>query len=395
MSSFEPHSKFKIQNSKFSRLPPYPLADVPAIKRELRSRGVDIIDLGVGDADLAPPPAAVKALAEAAADAANSRYSFQLGLVAFREEITGWMKRRFGVDLDPMTEVLPVIGSKEAIFHLPFAYLEQGDIAIIPDPGYQAYLGGTLLAGGEPYIVSLRPEHEFLLPVDTIPPEIRNRARILYLNYPNNPTAAIAPRAYLDRVIAFCHEHNLLLVYDNAYSEVAFDGYVPPSILEIPGAREVAVEFHSLSKTYNMTGWRIGWTAGNASAVAALTRVKTFSDTGVPFIMQHAAIAALRSHAAWLPGNLATFRARRDVAVQSLRNVGFDVKVPTATMYLWVPVPGGGSSEEFARRLLVEQGVAVLPGSSLGPGGEGFVRIALTVPEHRLTEAAERMGRLQ
>jgi LL-diaminopimelate aminotransferase len=381
-------------SQRFQSLPPYPLADVPGIKRELRARGIDIIDLGVGDADLAPPPAAVAALKESADDPANSRYSFQLGLPAFREEIARWSESRFGVELDPFREILPLIGSKEGIFHLPFALLDPGDVAIIPDPGYQAYLGGTVLAGGEPYIVPLRPEHDFLIPLDELPARVVERARILFLNYPNNPTTAAAPRAYLEEAVAFCRRNGIVLAYDNAYSEVAFDGYRPPSILEIEGAREVAIEYHSLSKTYNMTGWRVGWAAGGDALIAALARVKSFADTGVPFTIQHAALAALRTQAEWLPGNLEVFRRRRDAAVELLRAGGFAVEAPRATMYLWVPLPVGVDSESFARRLLLEEGVAVLPGAALGAGGEGFFRIALTAPEERIREAAERIGRV-
>ena len=381
-------------SEKFSNLPPYPLGDVPALKRELRAKGVDLIDLGVGDADLPPPPAAVEALRSAASDPANSRYSFQLGLVAYREEIARFMEARFGVSVDPFTGVLPLLGSKEGIFHLPFAFLNPGEAAIVPDPGYQAYLGGTVLAGGEAYVVPLRRENEFLIPLDSIPSEVARRARILFLNYPNNPTTAVAPRGYLEEAVAFCREHDIVLAYDNAYSEVAFDGYVPPSILEIDGAAEVAIEFHSLSKTYNMTGWRVGWAAGADPLIAALNRVKTFADTGVPFTIQHAAVAALRTRSEWLPGNLEVFRRRRDAAVETLRSAGFDVQAPCATMYLWVPLPAGMESGPFARRLLLEQGVAVLPGVSLGAGGEGFFRIALTVPEARLREATGRIGRV-
>lgn len=379
---------------RFGDLPSYPLAELPALKRELRAKGVDLIDLGVGDADLAPPPAAVDALAAAAADPANSRYSFQVGLPAFRQAISRWMQSRFGVTVDPIRQLLPLIGSKEGIFHLPFAYLDPGDVAIIPDPGYQAYLGGTVLAGGDPYVVPLRREDDFLIVPEALPAEIVARAKILYLNYPNNPTTALAPRSYLQRVVDFCRDAGILLAYDNAYSEIAFDGYVPPSILEIPGAMEVAIEFHSLSKTYNMTGWRVGWAAGNEDAIAALTKVKTFSDTGVPFTVQHAGVAALESHSTWLRPNLETFRARRDAALANLRAAGFEVDTPSATMYLWVPLPGEMLSEPFARRLLLEQGVAVLPGSALGAGGEGFFRIALTVPEERIHEATERIGRV-
>jgi LL-diaminopimelate aminotransferase len=379
---------------RFQSLPPYPLTDVPGIKRDLRARGVDVIDLGTGDADLAPPPAAVQALQQAACDTNNSRYPFQLGLVPFREEIAAFMAGRFGLEVDPMREVALLIGSKEGIYHLPFAFLEPGDATIIPDPGYQAYLGGTVLAGGEPHLVPLRPEHDFLVPFWELPEAVVRRTRILYLNYPNNPTAACAPLPYLERAVAWCREHDVILAYDNAYSEIAYDGYRPPSILQVPGAKEVAIEFHSLSKTYNMTGWRIGWAVGNPELVAAVTRVKTFADTGVPLSIQHAGIAALQSHAHWLPGNVATFQARRDAGWEAFRAAGFDLLKPAASMYLWVPLPAGVQSGPWARRLLLEQGVAVLPGQSLGAGGEGFFRVALTTSEERLREAAERVANL-
>ena len=379
---------------RFQSLPPYPLTDVPGIKRDLRARGVDVIDLGTGDADLAPPPAAVQALQQAACDPNNSRYPFQLGLVPFREEIARFMAGRFGLEVDPMREVALLIGSKEGIYHLPFAFLEPGDVTIIPDPGYQAYLGGTVLAGGEPHLVPLRPEHDFLVPFWELSDEVARRARILYLNYPNNPTAACAPLDYLERAVAWCREHDVILAYDNAYSEIAYDGYRPPSILEVPGAKEVAIEFHSLSKTYNMTGWRIGWAVGNPELVAAVTRVKTFADTGVSLSIQHAGMAALQSHDEWLPGNVATFQRRRDAAWEAFRAAGFDLPRPAASMYLWVPLPAGVESGPWARRLLLEQGVAVLPGQSLGPGGEGFFRVALTTSEERLREAAGRIANL-
>jgi LL-diaminopimelate aminotransferase len=379
---------------RIEALPPYPFADLPVIKRELRARGIDVIDLGVGDADLAPPPAAVEALRIAALDPSNSRYSFQLGLPRYREAIADFMLERFGVAVDAATELLPLIGSKEGIFHLPFAVLDPGDVTIVPDPGYQAYVGGTVFAGGEAYVVPLRPEDAFLVPLDSIPAEVVGRTRILFLNYPNNPTTAIAPRAYLEEAVEFCRRHHIVLAYDNAYSEVAYDGYRPPSILEIEGAREVAVEFHSLSKTYNMTGWRVGWAVGEPRLIAALAKVKSFADTGVPFMIQHAAVAALESRRSWLPANLAVFQARRDAAVEVLQSSGLEVELPRATMYLWVALPEGERSENFSRRLLLEEGVAVMPGTSLGRGGEGYFRIALTLPEERIRDAAERIGRV-
>ena len=304
------------------------------------------------------------------------------------------MRQRFGVSLDPHTEILPLMGSKEGIAKLPLAFLDPGDGAVIPDPGYQVYRGGVILAGGEPYLVPLRPENDYLIPLDGIPDEVRSRLRLMYLNYPNNPTTATAPLEYLEDTVNFCREHDAVLVYDHAYSEIAFNGYRPPSILEVDGADGVALEFHSFSKTYNMTGWRLGWVAGNAGLIESLTKVKTFMDTGVFKAVQAAGAAALAAYERWVPGNVARFQARRDVAVKGLREAGFDVTEPRATMFLWVPVPGGGSSLAFAERALEEEGVVVLPGAALGSGGEGFFRIALTVDEERMREAAARLGRL-
>jgi LL-diaminopimelate aminotransferase len=378
---------------RFSSFPMYPLADVPQIKRELIASGVDVIDLGAGDADLAPPPAAVHALTEAVSNPAMSRYPFQLGLPAFREAVSTWMTRRFGVTLDPYREVLPLIGSKEGIAHVAFVYAGPGDVTVFPDPGYLPYLGGTLLAGAEPFAVPLRPENQFLIPLEDIPDDVARRMRILYLNYPNNPTAAVAPLSYLEDAVRFCRERGAVLVYDNAYSEIAFDGYRPPSIFEVEGARDVAIEFHSMSKTYNMTGWRIGWAAGGTDAIAALSRVKSFIDTGQFLPVQAAAAAALESWESWVPGNVRAFQDRRDALVAALADGGLTAPVPAATMYLWVPVPGG-KSEPFARRALMEQGVVIMPGSALGAGGEGFFRVALTQPAGRLREAAARLTAL-
>jgi LL-diaminopimelate aminotransferase len=380
--------------SRFNGFPPYPLVEVPRIKRELKAKGVDVIDLGAGDADLAPPPAVIQALAAASNEPSMSRYPFQLGLPELREEISSWMETRFGVALDPYREILPLIGSKEGIAHLALCYVNAGDITVIPDPGYQPYVGGTLLSGGQPHLVPLREENGFLIDVRSLPSEIVRRTRILYLNYPNNPTAAIAPLDYLEDVVAFCREHRILLAYDNAYSEIAFDGYSPPSILEIDGAIDVAVEFHSLSKTYNMTGWRIGWAAGGAEAIAALSRVKYFVDTGQFLGVQAAARAALASWADWVPGNVAEFQARRDALVAGLRGAGLEADSPKATMYVWFPVPPGTDSHGFARRALLEQGVVIMPGAALGTGGEGWLRAALTQPAARLGEAAHRLGAL-
>ena len=379
---------------RFRTLPDYPLATIPQKKRELAARGVDVIDLGAGDADLAPPPAAIAALEQAAHTPAMSRYGFGLGLVAFRETVSTWMTRRFGVRFDPMTEIVPLIGSKEGISHLALAYLEPGRYAIIPEPGYNAYQGGTMLASGEPYRYALRPRTNFLIDLDEIPEKILRHTRVLYLNYPNNPTAAVAPRDYLERVVATCRQRDILLVYDNAYSELAFDGYCPPSIFEIDGARDVAIEYHSLSKTYNMTGWRCGWAVASPAIAAVLTKVKSFTDTGQFMAIQAAAVAAIESHDTFVPANVATFQARRDAAVRAFSEAGFACETPRATMYLWIALPGEIPSALFAERLLEEEGVVVMPGSGFGAGGEGFFRISFIVAPERIAEAARRAGRV-
>jgi len=380
---------------RFGTLPPYPLATIPGRKRALLARGVDVIDLGAGDADLLPPEAAMVALQEAARMPALHRYGFGMGLPAFREAAAAWMQTRFGVPCDPYTELVPLLGSKEGLAHLAFAYLQAGDVAIIPDPGYLAYLGGTLLGEATPYLVPLRPEHDFLIDVDAIPADVVARARVIFLNYPNNPTAAIASREYLAHVVAWCTRHDVLLVYDNAYSELAFDGYVPPSIFEIEGAREVAIEFHSLSKTYNMTGWRCAWAVARPEIAGALAKVKSFVDTGQFLAVQHAGVAALGAWAEFVPANIATFQARRDAAVAAFRDAGFDTAVPRASMYLWLPLPAEVPSQVFHERLMEDEGVVVLPGSGLGAGGEGFFRVSFIQPPERFAEAAVRAARVR
>lgn len=383
------------RSTRFEALPAFPLAEMKAARRRLEAEGVDVIDLGAGDASLDPPPAVIERLREVAGDNAHSRYPFQMGLPAFREQIASWMQRRFGVTVDPWAEVLPLIGSKDGLAHIPFAFLNEGDAAIIPDPGYQAYLGGVTLAGGDPHLVALRPENDFLIPLDELPESVVSRTRLVYLNYPNNPTTATAPDDYFEQSIRFCAEREAVLLHDNAYSEIAFDGYRPRSILEFDGARDVAVEFHSLSKTYNMTGWRLGWVAGNRETIVALSKVKSFMDTGQFLGVQAAGVAALESWEEWVPSNVATFKRRRDAAVRGLSEAGFDAALPKATMYVWVSVPGGESSQAFSTRALEQEGVIVMPGGALGAGGEGFFRIALTVTEERMLEATQRLGRLQ
>ena len=381
-------------SDRMGTLPPYPLAHIPLKKRELLARGVDVIDLGAGDADLAPPAVSIEAMERALREPAMHRYGFGLGHVPFREAASRYMQDRFGQRFDPLTEIVPLIGSKEGLAHLAFAYLNPGDVAIIPEPGYQAYVGGALLSLGEPYLVPLRPEHDFLVELDRIPDAVLRRAKLVYVNYPNNPTAAIAPRDYLERLVARCRTLGLLLVYDNAYAELAFDGYVPPSIFEIDGARECAIEFHSLSKSFNMTGWRCAWAVAAPPIASALARIKSFTDTGPFMAIQAAGVAALDHWRAFVPGNVAVFQERRDAAVAAFRQAGFTVESPRATMYLWIALPDGVASQEFAERLMDEEGVVVLPGSGFGAGGEGFFRISFIQPPERLAEAAHRAGRV-
>ena len=379
---------------RFKTLPEYPLATIPQRKRQLLERGLDVIDLGAGDADLAPPPAVFEALDEAARVPRMSRYGFGLGLVAFREAVSEWMEKRFGFATNPLTQIVPLIGSKEGISHLALAYAEPGTYTIIPEPGYNAYQGGTLFAGAKPYRYALRPRTNFLIDLDEIPKDVLDRTRILYLNYPNNPTAAIAPVDYLERVVKRCRELDILLVYDNAYSELAYDGYVPPSIFEVDGAQDVAIEFHSLSKTYNMTGWRCGWAVGSPEICSTLAKVKSFVDTGQFMAVQAAGIAALQSWEEFIPRNLAVFKERRDAAVRSFKKAGFLCDVPKATMYLWLRLPDDVPSAVFAERLLEDEGVVIMPGSAFGAGGEGFFRVSFITAPERIAEAARRAGKV-
>jgi LL-diaminopimelate aminotransferase len=379
---------------RVSALPSYPLAEIPVIKRRLSQQGVDVIDLGAGDADFPPPAIAVDALARAVRDPAMSRYGFQLGLPAYREAAADYMRRRFAQSFDPFTELHPLIGSKEGIAHLAMAVLDPGDVAIVPEPGYAVYHGGTVLAQATPHLVALTPRTDFLLELEELPPDVVQRTRLVYLNYPNNPTAAVAPRDYLERTVAFCRRHDIVLAYDNPYCEITFDGYVAPSIFEIAGAREIAVEFHSLSKSFSMTGWRLGWAAGKPELIRALTRVKSYVDTGTFLAVQAAGAAVLQQAEALVRETVERFRERRDAMVAALRAEGFETEAPRATMYLWIPLPEGVPSATFHQRALEDMGVVTLPGTGFGAGAEGFFRVALTVPTPRLVEAAQRLGRV-
>ena len=381
--------------SRLGLLPPYLFAELDRLKREVQQQGVDVISLGIGDPDLPTPPHIVEALRSAAVLPPNHRYPDYQGLDRFREAAAGWYKRRFNVILDPEREVCALIGSKEGIANFPVAMVDPGDIVLIPDPGYPVYYSGCVFNGGEPYYMPLRRENGFLPDLSVIPAEVARRARLMWLNYPNNPTAATAEPEFFRRAVKFCLDHNIVLAHDIAYSEIAFDGYRAPSVLEIDGARECAIEFHSLSKTYSMTGWRVGFTIGNAQLVGALGKVKTNVDSGVFQGVQEAAIAALVGGDDKLREYCAIYQQRRDLMVAALRELGLECDTPRATFYLWARVPKGYTSVSFTERVLKETGVVITPGSGFGKSGEGYVRFSLTVTSERLREAVDRIKTLR
>jgi len=378
------------------QLPPYLFAEMDAAKRAARAAGIDLVDLGVGDPDQPTPAWIRRTMHDAVEDPANHRYALDQGMPALRRAIAAWYRKRFGVTLDPETEILPLIGSKEGISHLPLGFLNPGDRALVPDPCYPPYGTGTVLAGGRPVRFRLRAGHAFLPDLDELRRLARApRTKLLFLNYPNNPTGATASVAFFRDVVRLAQRCGLLVAHDAAYSELAFDGERPPSFLQAPGAKSVGVEFHSLSKTFNMTGWRIGWACGNAEAIAALMKVKLNVDSGIFQAIQIAGIAALQAPASRLAPLLATYRRRRDLLVDGLHRHGWPVTPPRATFYLWARVPRGLSSASAAHRLLTNGRVIATPGTGFGAGGEGYVRMALTVPEARIREAIRRIGRLK
>jgi len=373
-------------------LPPYLFAELDRKRRETAARGLDIIDLGIGDPDLPTPEPIVRALIEAAGNPKTHRYPTYQGMPAFRETAARFMRERFGIDLDPQTEICALIGSKEGIAHAPLALVNPGETVLVPDPAYPVYRAGTMFAGGEPVDMPLREENGFLPDFQEISDETAERASVMFLNYPNNPTGATVDENFFDQAVDFAATHDLTVLHDAAYSELCFADYRAPSILQVPSAKERCVEFHSLSKTFNMTGWRLGFVAGNAQVVGAIGRVKTNIDSGVFEAVQQAGIAAYS-----LPEHVrrdiaAVYRPRRDVVLDGLRRAGIAAPQVRATFYVWFPVPGGDSTA-FASRLLEKTGVVVTPGVGFGPHGEGYVRIALCAPEERLAEAMERIVR--
>jgi len=377
---------------RIETLPPYLFAELDRKLAAKREHGVDVISLGVGDPDLPTPAHIVEALQEAVDDPSTHRYPSYYGSLEFRRAVAAWYGRRFGVELDPETEVMALIGSKEGIGHIAFAFMDPGDEALIPDPGYPVYGVSTRLAGGTPVSLPMPAEGGFLPDLDAAP--VSDRTKAIWLNFPTNPTAAIADLGTFEAAVAFAREHDLLLLHDAAYSEITFDGFVAPSPLQVPGAKDVTLEFGSASKFYNMTGWRIGWVAGSAEAIRALGVVKTNLDSGQFTAIQRAAIAALKGPEEHLDQLRAIYQGRRDLVIGTLNGLGWSLKPPLGSCYVWVPVPEGDTSASFADRLLDEAGVFVAPGSGYGVRGEGFVRFSLTVPDDRLAEAMDRLARI-
>ena len=373
-------------------LPPYLFVEISRKIAERKARGEDVVSFGIGDPDIPTPPHIIERLCKEAHVSANHRYPESEGLPELRKTIANWYLRRFGVSLDPEKEVSPLIGSKEGIAHIALCLLNPGDIALITDPGYPVYSIGTSLVGGIPYYLPISPYNHFLPDLDNIPANILEKARILWLNYPNNPTGAVADMKFFDKAVQFAKKHNICICHDGPYSEVAFDGYTPVSFLQAEGAKDVGIEFHSLSKTYNMTGWRIGMAVGNAAVINALKTVKSNIDSGIPQAIQYAAIEAFNGPQDCIKEHNAIYQQRRDLIVDTLNKMGLEAIPPKASLYIWAKVPNGYSSVEFATDLLDKVGVVVIPGIGYGHYGEGYVRLSLTIADASLLKGLSRMA---
>lgn len=380
---------------RISSLPPYLFAEIDERKKEARKKGIDVIDLSIGDPDLPTPPHVVETVCNAAKDPINHRYPSYEGMLPFREAVAAWYKHRKHVSLNAEDEVLTLIGSKEGIAHSALAFLNHGDIALIPNPAYPVYKNATILANGIPHSVPLTEENEFKPNMESIDSGVARKAKIMFLNYPNNPTAATVEKSFFKEIVDFAREHNIIILHDNPYSELTFDGYEAPSFLAVNGAKEVGVEFNSLSKTYNMTGWRIGFAVGNSEMLRGLRLVKTNVDSGTFQAVQVAGISALTGPQGGIKTNVEIYRERRDILIDGLRSAGMEVRKPRATFYLWVKVPSTFSSIQFSMFLLERTGVVVTPGIGFGENGEGFVRFSLCVDAERIKEACERIKGLE
>jgi LL-diaminopimelate aminotransferase len=376
---------------RLKKLPPYLFVEIDRAKKKAIDEKRDVIDLGVGDPDRPTPSFIIDALNRAVRDPKTHRYALDQGLEEFRQAIAKWFRKRFGVELNPDTEILPLIGSKEGIAHIPLAFIDPGDIALVPDPCYPPYRSGTLFAGGEILSMPLEAQNQFLPDLRSINHHLLKKAKIIYLNYPNNPTAAVATKGFFDEVVNFASRHNIIICHDAAYSEVSFDGYKAPSILGSDGARDVAIEFHSLSKTFNMTGWRLGFACGSGPLIEALAKVKSNIDSGVFSAIQYAGVTALENYDRHIDSLNRLYQERRDVLVDGLNAIGWSVAKPKATFYVWARVTGRFTSASLAKEMLDKADMVVTPGNGFGPCGEGYIRMALTVDKSRLKEAVDRI----
>lgn len=377
---------------RIENLPPYLYVEIIQKIADKRAKGEEVISFAIGDPDMPTPPHIIERLCQAAQDPANHRYPESDSLPELRQAVAEWYKKRFGVSLDANSEVLPLIGAKEGIAHIAFCLIDPGDIALVPDPGYPVYPVSTMLAGGTPYYMPLTKETNFLPDLDSIPEDIANKAKFMWLNYPNNPTGAVADLDFFHKVVKFAQQHNLAVCHDAPYTEVAFDGYRPVSFLQADGAREVGVEFHSLSKSYNMTGWRIGMVVGNAEIIGALNTLKSNLDSGIPQAIQYAAIEALTGPQDCIQQHNAIYQRRRDLVVDMLRSIGLEAEPPRASLYVWAKVPEGYTSIELANDFLEQVGVVVTPGIGYGKHGEGYVRLSLTIPDAGLVKGLSRLA---
>lgn len=381
----------KPEAKRIQQLPPYLFARIEKTIEKAKEEGVDVISLGIGDPDRPTPGHIIEAIQKQASNPENHRYPSSVGMLSYRKAVADYYKNRFKVELDPKTEVVSLLGSKEGIAHISWCYLDPGDVALIPDPGYPVYGTGCALTGGQPYIMPLLPENGFLPDLDAIPAEIASKAKLMFLNYPNNPTGAIADDNFYRKVIAFAKKYDIIICHDAAYQEIAFDGYVPPSFLEYEGAKDVGIEFGSCSKSYNMTGWRIGWAVGNSKVIEALGRIKSNIDSGVFQAVQYAGIAALSGSQECTKEMSEVYKERRDIVVDGFNSLGWNLEKPKATIYVWAPVPKGYTSVTFAEYVFEKTGVVITPGNGYGEHGEGFFRIALTVEKERAQEALDRI----
>lgn len=376
---------------RLKRLPPYLFVEIDRAKKKARDEGRDIIDLGIGDPDMPTPDFIIDAMNKAMRDPKNHRYPLDAGLPEFRRTCSRWFKKRYGVDLDPDSEILPLIGSKEGIAHMPLAFVNPGDVVLVPDPCYPPYKSGTWFAGGEVELMPLEEKNRFLPDLKVINHNILHKARMLFVNYPNNPTGAVCDKRFFEHLVEFAKKHNIIVCHDAAYSEMGYDGYKAPSIFEAEGAKDVAIEFHSLSKTFNMTGWRIGYACGNPELIAGLAKIKSNIDSGVFFAIQQAACAALENYDRHVKHALKIYEERRDCLVKGLQSFGWSVEAPKATFYVWFKVPPRYTSALFAKELLEKCDIVATPGNGFGNTGEGYVRMALTVDKKRIKEAIERI----